>query len=206
MRVHERRGRERVVGRHAVGSELGDLGRDVGTLQPERLVALARRVAVGDPLLRPPRRRRPRVGLAVFAPPHREPVVQDPTGVQRLVGVVEHRERRDRGEVRRPRGRDEELGSIPGTRCRPCRPRRPRPRAGRRRSRSRRSRRATGAVRSSRTRRPSIRCRAGSRPPSRSRGSGRWPTPAGGRRGSTGRSRSTRPRWGRGRSRPARAA
>ena len=50
-----------------------------------------------------------RVGLAIFAPPHREPVVEDPTGVQRLVGVVEHRERRDRGEVRRPRGRDEEL-------------------------------------------------------------------------------------------------
>ena len=49
------------------------------------------------------------VGLAVLGPLEREAVVEDAARVQRGVGVVEHRERRDRGEVRRARLRDEQL-------------------------------------------------------------------------------------------------
>ena len=46
-------GAERVVGRHPVGPQLGDLAVHVGALEPEQLVGFAGRVAVGDPLLDP---------------------------------------------------------------------------------------------------------------------------------------------------------
>ena len=115
--VDERRRRER-VGRRAAAVGVGpDLAEHAGSLQPERLVGAARLVTGRDALARPPLAasragRGSGIGLAVLRPPEREAVVEDAPGIQRGVGVVEHRERRDRGQVRRARVRDEQLGDA----------------------------------------------------------------------------------------------
>ena len=132
-----------------VGADLGD---QVRRLAVQDLVGLAGLIPVLDPLQRPRlaaglRCRHGVVG-ALLAPAEREPGVEDAAGVQRRGGVVDHRQRRDRGQVRRVGGGHEQLADRRRRRCPSSPPCGAGPRAGGRRSRSRRSRRGPAAARS----------------------------------------------------------
>ena len=90
-----------------------DLAEQVDRLGVELLVGLADLVAVLDPLVGPAW---PPVGEAGSASWTRslahwsaKPVLRMPPGIERRLGVVDHRQRRDRGQARRPRRADEEL-------------------------------------------------------------------------------------------------
>ncbi len=106
-------GRERKTDR--VGPEpFGvDQREDVGGLAVQRLVREADLVAGLDAIRRPRLSAAGRglgVVLAVLRPRDGEAGVEDAAGVERAAdGVVDHRQRRDRGEVRRLQLRDEEL-------------------------------------------------------------------------------------------------
>ena len=82
----------------------------------QRLVGLAGLVAGADAVQRPAlaagARCRPCVVDAVLGPRQREPCVEDPAGVKRGRGAIDHRQRRDRREARRPRRRDEQLADA----------------------------------------------------------------------------------------------
>jgi hypothetical protein len=111
--VHERDRRERIGDPWAVVPVAVDLGEQVDGLRVQRLVGLARAIAGADPLERPPlpaaRRRGLGVPHPVLRPRQGEPGVEDPARVERRRGRVDHRERRDRRQARRPARRDEEL-------------------------------------------------------------------------------------------------
>ena len=80
------------------------------------LVGRAGRVAFLDlfvgPVLAAGRAGRLGVELAVFGPRHGETGVEDATGVERRRRCVDHRQRRDRREVRRPKLSGEELADA----------------------------------------------------------------------------------------------
>ena len=105
--------RERVGDLRAVVAVALDLAEQVDSLGVQVLVGGADRVAVLDPLIGPGlaagRRGGQRVVDAVLGPGEGEAGVEDAARVERRLGVVDHRERGDRGEAGRPGGADEEL-------------------------------------------------------------------------------------------------
>ena len=141
-----------------------DLFEEVDRFRVQGLVGGAGLIAFLDafvgPFLAGGRRRRFGVVDPLLRPFEREPGVENAARIERRLGVVDHRERRDRGQVRRLGGGREELADpAVGD------PHHPdfvvqRPMAGGRSSRRRRSRRGPAAARRSRRRRPSSRCRA----------------------------------------------
>jgi hypothetical protein len=90
-----------------------DLAEEVYGLGVQGLIGRADLVALLDAFVGPSltRGRGRRFGVLdpFFRPLEREPGVEDAAGVQRRLGVVDHRQRRDRCQVRRLGGRGEEL-------------------------------------------------------------------------------------------------
>ena len=113
MRLTNVDGIERIGDLGPVDAVAGDLGDQVRGGGVQRLIRLADLVALLDPLVGPALalggRGRLRVVDAVLGPLDGEAGVEQPARVERGRGVVDHRERRDRGEVGRPGGADEEL-------------------------------------------------------------------------------------------------
>ena len=93
-----------------------DLAHQVSGLGVERLVGRAGRVAVLNllPGVGLPAIRTGRLGLvlALLGPVDGEPGVEDAAGIERRLRLVDHRERRDRGEVRRLGLRGEQLADA----------------------------------------------------------------------------------------------
>jgi hypothetical protein len=94
----------------AVVADLRDQVRGGGV---QRLVRLAHLIAPLNPLVRPGltlgRRRGLRVVHAILGPLDGEAGVEEAARIERGGGVVDHRQRGDRGQVRRRRRSDEEL-------------------------------------------------------------------------------------------------
>ena len=111
--VDERVRRERVQGCRVVVPVQVDLADHARGLEPQRLVRRARRVALLDAALGPVLTLGAGVGLPFLCPLEREAVVEDPARVHHApVRVVDDRERGDRGEVRRFGRGDEQLGDA----------------------------------------------------------------------------------------------
>ncbi len=111
--VDEGDGRERIGDFGVVVVVFFDLLQQVDRLGMQGLVGGAGLVAFLDALVGPflARARAGRFGVMdpLFGPFEREPGVEDAARIQRRLGVVDHRQRRDRGQVRRLGGGGEEL-------------------------------------------------------------------------------------------------